>query len=329
MTISEGCKPDNFESHNSLKLSFVNISGLCLNFVGCESLLESNSPDILALYETNWDHSIDSGNFSVTSYLPLICKDSIAHMHGLAVYVKDGLSFAQDLHLENSTDLTFVFDWPLSGLLYQSPSSLWTVLDSISSGIDEVLLVNPFANVFFYGDLNILHKDWLTYYGGTDKPGEFSYNFSIWNNLTQMINFPAWITDCGSHSPAILVLFLSSDPSSCSVMAFPLLRILIIWLSQFPMTFHQTQNSLIQFTAKLMTILVLVGMIFMIIWEIFHGKKSLHSEILLLLVNFVGGFRLEVVYIAHHHYKVKPHSFPWFSAACAIGLVHTIFFPCF
>ena len=49
MTIlSKACKPDNFESHNSLKLSFTNIRGLRLNFVDCESFLESNSPDILA-----------------------------------------------------------------------------------------------------------------------------------------------------------------------------------------------------------------------------------------------------------------------------------------
>ena len=60
--LSEGCKLDKFEPHNSLKLSFTNILGLCLNFVRCESFLESNSPDILALCETNWDDSIDSGN---------------------------------------------------------------------------------------------------------------------------------------------------------------------------------------------------------------------------------------------------------------------------
>ena len=33
---------------------------------------ESNSPDILALCETNLDDFIDSGNFSVRGYLPLI-----------------------------------------------------------------------------------------------------------------------------------------------------------------------------------------------------------------------------------------------------------------
>ena len=66
--LSKGCKPDNFEPHNSLKLSFTNIRGLRSNFVDCESFLESNSPDILALCETNLDDSIDSGNFSVRGY---------------------------------------------------------------------------------------------------------------------------------------------------------------------------------------------------------------------------------------------------------------------
>ena len=70
--LSKACKPDNFESHNSRKLSFTNIRGLRLNFVDCESFLESNSPDILALCETNLDDSIDSDNFSVRGYLPLI-----------------------------------------------------------------------------------------------------------------------------------------------------------------------------------------------------------------------------------------------------------------
>ena len=39
--LSKACKPDNFESHNSLKLSFTNIRGLRSNyFVDCESFLD-------------------------------------------------------------------------------------------------------------------------------------------------------------------------------------------------------------------------------------------------------------------------------------------------
>ena len=43
----------------------------------------------------------------------------------------------------------------------------------------------------------------------------------ISNDLTQMVNFPTRIPDCDSHSPALLDLFISSDASICSTMAFP------------------------------------------------------------------------------------------------------------
>ena len=89
--LSKACRPDNFESYNSLKLSFTNIRGLRSNFVDCESYLGSNSPDILALCETILDDSTDSGNFSVRVYLPLIQKDSGTYMYGLAVYVLPAL----------------------------------------------------------------------------------------------------------------------------------------------------------------------------------------------------------------------------------------------
>ena len=102
--LSKGWKPDNFESHNSLKLSLMNIQGLRSNFVECEYFLQSNSPDIFALCEINLDDSINSSNFSVRGYLPLIRKDSITHMHGLPAYVKEGLPFARYLSLENSAD---------------------------------------------------------------------------------------------------------------------------------------------------------------------------------------------------------------------------------
>ena len=101
--IIKSMKPD-FQSHNSLKPNFTNIRALHSNSVDCKSFLESNSPNILALCETNLDDSTDCGNFSVRGYLPLIQRDSSTHMHGLTVYVKEGLPFARDLSLENSAD---------------------------------------------------------------------------------------------------------------------------------------------------------------------------------------------------------------------------------
>ena len=134
-------------------------------FVGCESFLESNYPDILTLCKTNLDDSIHSGNFSVRSYLPLIRKGSTTHIHGLAVYVKTGLTFARDLSLENTADSFLYFRLALLHsvsyffFLYRSPSlTLWTLFDAISSNINEFLSINSSA-VFFFGGFNVHHKD--------------------------------------------------------------------------------------------------------------------------------------------------------------------------
>ena len=100
----------------------------------------------LSWLETNLDDSIDSGNFSVRGYLPLIQKDSSTHMHGLTVYMKEGLPFARDLSLENSADSYLCFRLALLHsvsylfFLCRSPSSsLCTVFDSISSNIDQFI----------------------------------------------------------------------------------------------------------------------------------------------------------------------------------------------
>ena len=295
----------------------------------CESFLESNSPDILDLCETNLDDSIDSGNFSVGGYLPLIRKDSSTHMHGLAVYVKEGLPFAQDLSLENSADSYICFRLALLHsvsyffFLYQSPSSsLCTVFDSISSNIDEVLSINPSANVFVFGDFNVHHKDWLTYSGGTDRPGELCYNFSISNDLTQIVNFPTRIPDFDSHSPALLNLFISSDASICSTMAFPQLgnsdHVVVSVSIDFPINskqdtpFHQVAYDYSHAD-----------------WDGLHDhlKDVPWEDIFKLIASAASEFCEWVqvgidVYIPHRKYQVKPHSSPWFSAACAAAIVH-------
>ena len=156
------------------------------------------------LCQTNLDDSIDSGNFSERGYHPLIQKGSITHIHGLAVYLKEELPFAQNLSLENSYLcfwLGFLHSVSYFFFLCRSPSLLLcTVFYATSLNIDEVLSTNPSANVFIFGDFNVHHKDWLTYSGGADKPGELCYNFSkklcskISKDLTQIVNFPTWIS---------------------------------------------------------------------------------------------------------------------------------------
>ena len=196
--------------------------------------------------------------------------------------------------------------------LYRSPSSsLCTVFDSISSNVDEVLLINPSANVFVFGDFNVHHKDWLTYSGGTDRPGELCYNFSISNDLTQIVNFPTGIPDCDSHSPALLDLFLSSDASICSTMAFPPLgnfdHVVVSVSIDFPVNskqeapFHRAAYDYSRADWD-----CLCDHLRDVPWEdIFKlGASTAASE-------FCEWVQVGIdVYIPHHKYQVKPHSSP-------------------
>ena len=213
---------------------------------------------------------------------------------------------------------------PYFFFLYRSPfSSLCKVFDSISSNLDEVLSINPSANAFIFGDFHVHHKDWLTYSGGTDRAGELCYNFSISNNLTQIVNFPTRIPHCDSHSPALLDLFISSDASICSTMAFPPLgnsdHVVVSVSIDFPI--NSKQDTLFHRMAYDYSHADWDGLrdhLRDVPWEdIFKLSASAAAS------EFCEWVQVGIdVYIPHRKYQVKPHSSPWFSAACAAAIVH-------
>ena len=116
--------------------------------------------------------------------------------------------------------------------------------------------------------------------------------------LSQMFNFPTQISGCDSHSPALLDLLLSSDASICSTMAFPPLgnsdHVVVPVSIDFPSNsqrdapFHSIayDYSRTDWT------------VFMIICEMFHERISLNLVLLLVVVNFLVGFRLELMHIS-------------------------------
>ena len=75
-------------------------------------------------------------------------------------------------------------------------------------------------------------------------------------------------------------------------------EIMIMLLSQFSLSFDHIHNGKPRFIALLITVLILIEMVFLIIWEMFHGRISLNSMLLLLLVSFVSLFRLELMYMS-------------------------------
>ena len=71
-------------------------------------------------------------------YLPLVQKDSVTHVLGLAFYVKLGLPFARDLSIENSAS-TYVFD-----MLYFTQSlTFFSSVDHVIHLYAQFLMVFP------------------------------------------------------------------------------------------------------------------------------------------------------------------------------------------
>ena len=113
---------------------------------------------------------------------------------------------------------------------------------------------------------------------------------------------------------------LSSDASICSTMASLHWEILIMLLSRFPLTFQLTQNRIPPFIVRLMTILLVIGMVFVIICS---REDSFRLSASAAASEFCEWVQVGIdVYIPHRKYQVKPHSSPWFSAACAAAIVH-------
>ena len=118
---------------------------------------------------------------------------------------------------------------------------------------------------------------------------------TISNNLTQIVNCPTRIPTCDSYCPALLDMFISSDSSICSTVAF-----LSLGKSD-----HVFVSAFVFFPSKcrkwyhfLLTILVLIGMVFVINQKMFLESLSLIMLLLQLLLNFVSGSRLELMYIS-------------------------------
>ena len=148
---------------------------------------------------------------------------------------------------------------------YRSPSSsLCTVFDSFSSNIDEVLSINPSANVFVFGDFNVRRKDWLTYSGGTDQLMDsvimFLSRMTLLRCLTFLLRYQTVILTVLLFWIYFFLLMLVLVLQWLSLH----LEILIKFSSQIPLTFHHFHNGMPRFITFLMTIFVLIESVFVI-----------------------------------------------------------------
>ena len=190
----------------------------------------ANSPDILALCETNLDDWTLAVNFSVTGYLTLIWKDSSSDMHGLAGFVKEGLHFAEDLSLENSPSLSLciVIDSVSPNIRFSQSThllflSLETLTSIIKTGLHILVDLTDLINsiIIFLSRITLLR--WLPFLLASQVVILILLLFYIYLFLLMLVFVLQWIS---FHW-----------------------EILIMLLSQFPSTFHKIHNTMPRFIA--------------------------------------------------------------------------------
>ena len=162
--------------------------------------------------ETNLNYLTDSRNFSVRGYLPLIRTVSVTHIHGLAVYMKQGLPFAQDLSLENSAESYLCF---------------W------------LALLHSVSYLFFFYQSRYVSLCTAFDSDGTDRPGEFCYILKGPYSDDKRSYSDPWL--CLSLSCSFEFLF--SGASICVLQWISLQWEIQIMLYQFLVSPHRPSKS--------------------------------------------------------------------------------------
>ncbi|MPC82039.1 hypothetical protein E2C01_076682 [Portunus trituberculatus] len=202
--------------NTSLNFFFINfcyIRGLRSNFQSVEHHLSSTKPHLLFLTDTQLCEATDSTSISVPSYFLYSHFRSKA---GCCVYVRNDLTCSRAHALESSEFFTICLRLNSHSLtkficaVYLSPnvSDYIKFFDYLTSKVEHILSLYPFADINILGDFNVPHQLWL-FSPFTDHSGELALNFAIFYDLEQLVQHPTCIPDL-----LLLDLLFNSDPSA-------------------------------------------------------------------------------------------------------------------
>ena len=75
-------------------------------------------------------------------------------------------------------------------------------------------------------------------------------------------------------------------------------EVLFMLLCTFQLIFYLGRSGMLRFIARILVFHMLIGLVFVIITEMLHGRISFTWELLLLLLSFLNGLILELMYIS-------------------------------
>ncbi len=197
------------------------------------------------------------------------------------------------------------------------------MLDAISDSIDSAISQHPSAQVMVFGNFNVQHKEWLTHSRNIDIPGIATHNFSISQNLTQIVSSPTHIPDRASDGRYLLDLFLCSNPDDCVAKVLPpignsdhsIVSVSVSYSSPTT-TFQPFHRTVFQFGKAdwdgFRCFLADVP------WSwILSLGPDLAADELSQWINL--GMK---IYIPLHTYQIRDHSQPWYTPVCAAAIAH-------
>ena len=213
------------DARSSFFINFCNIRGLFTNFHFVEHHLSSSRPHLLFLTETQVSECSDSKPYSVSSYC---LYPQFSAKGGCCAYVRNDVVCSRVSNLESSEFSTLWLKLSCNSTtkficsVYLSPNSTDypKFFHYLNSKIEHILSSSPFSEIIILGDFNVHHRQWLSS-SSHDPAGELAFQFSIQNNLEQLVHLPTRIPDRLGDEPNILDLFLTSNPSPYTVKLFP------------------------------------------------------------------------------------------------------------
>ncbi|KAL7641293.1 UNVERIFIED_CONTAM: hypothetical protein RMT77_008431 [Armadillidium vulgare] len=212
-------------ARSSFFINFCNIRGLFPNLHFVEHHLSSSRPHLLFLTETQVSECSDSKPYTVSSYC---LYPQFSAKGGCCAYVRNDVVCSRVSNLESSEFSTLWLKLSCNSTtkficsVYLSPNSADypKFFDYLNSKIEHILSSSPFSEIIILGDFNVHHRQWLSS-SSQDPAGELAFQFSIHNNLEQLVQLPTRIPDRLGDEPNILDLFLTSNPSPYTVKLFP------------------------------------------------------------------------------------------------------------
>ena len=192
-------------------------------------------------------------------------------MHGLAVYVKEGLPFALDVSLETLQILNYIFDW----LYFTQCLTSFSSIDRLLQLCARFLILFRLTQIRFSRSTHLLVLLSLETSTSITRTG-----LPILVGLIDLVNYVIiflsqttllrWLTFLLASQAVILTVLFFWISFFLLTLVFVLQWLSLHWeilmlLSQFPLTFDHIHNGMPRFIAQLMTILVLIRTVFLII----------------------------------------------------------------